>query len=164
MSKFNVYYEDTDASGRVYHANYLKFLERSRTDLIYQTNYTHEELLKKFDLIFVVKECSISFKKSAFFEDLIKVKQFELAQKVIKDILESNFNEKNIETKVGGEKQKLIPTNIGEIVNSFMIKHFVSIIDYKYTSIIESELDKISSGELCWHTFLKNIYKPSEAK
>ena len=73
MSKFNVYYEDTDASGRVYHANYLKFLERSRTDLIYQTNYTHEELLKKFDLIFVVKECSISFKKSAFFEDLIKV-------------------------------------------------------------------------------------------
>jgi|TARA_B100001173_G_scaffold301873_1_gene302945 acyl-CoA thioester hydrolase len=73
MSKFNVYYEDTDASGRVYHANYLKFLERSRTDLIYQTNYTHEELLKKFDLIFVVKECSINFKKPAFFEDLIKV-------------------------------------------------------------------------------------------
>jgi len=73
MSKFNVYYEDTDASGRVYHANYLKFLERSRTDLIYQTNYTHEELLKKFDLIFVVKECSISFKRPAFFEDLIKV-------------------------------------------------------------------------------------------
>ena len=73
MSKFNVYYEDTDASGRVYHANYLKFLERSRTDLIYQTNYTHEELLKKFDLIFVVKECFISFKKPAFFEDLIKV-------------------------------------------------------------------------------------------
>ena len=73
MSKFNVYYEDTDASGRVYHANYLKFLERSRTDIIYQTNYTHEELLKKYDLIFVVKECSISFKKPAFFEDLIKV-------------------------------------------------------------------------------------------
>ena len=73
MSKFKVYYEDTDASGRVYHANYLKFLERSRTDLIYKTNYTHEELLKKFDLIFVVKECSISFKKPAFFEDLIKV-------------------------------------------------------------------------------------------
>jgi len=71
--KTRVYYEDTDASGRVYHANYLKFLERSRTDLIYQTNYTHEELLKKFDLIFVVKECSISFKKPAFFEDLIKV-------------------------------------------------------------------------------------------
>tara|TARA_B100001559_G_scaffold141269_1_gene118681 strand:+ start:390 stop:497 length:108 start_codon:yes stop_codon:yes gene_type:complete len=34
MSEFKVYYEDTDASGRVYHSNYLKFFERGRTDLI----------------------------------------------------------------------------------------------------------------------------------
>ena len=73
MSEFKVYYEDTDASGRVYHANYLKFFERGRTDLIYQTKYTHEILLDKFNIIFVVKECSIEFKKPAFFEDRIKV-------------------------------------------------------------------------------------------
>ena len=73
MSEFKVYYEDTDASGRVYHANYLKFFERGRTDLIYQTNYTHEILLDKFNIFFVVKECSIEFKKPAFFEDTIKV-------------------------------------------------------------------------------------------
>ena len=51
-----VYYEDTDASGRVYHANYLKFLERGRSNLIYQTNLTHQILIKKFDIIFVVKK------------------------------------------------------------------------------------------------------------
>ena len=73
MSEFKVYYEDTDASGRVYHANYLKFFERDRTNLIYQTKYTHEILLDKFNIIFVVKECSIEFKKPAFFEDTIKV-------------------------------------------------------------------------------------------
>ena len=73
MSEFKVYYEDTDASGRVYHANYLKFFERGRTNLIYQTKYTHEILLDKFNIIFVVKECSIEFKKPAFFEDTIKV-------------------------------------------------------------------------------------------
>ncbi len=73
MSEFKVYYEDTDASGRVYHANYLKFFERGRTDLIYQTKYTHEILLDKFNIFFVVKECSIEFKKPAFFEDTIKV-------------------------------------------------------------------------------------------
>ena len=73
MSEFKVYYEDTDASGRVYHANYLKFFERGRTDLIYQTRYTHEILLDKFNIFFVVKECSIEFKKPAFFEDTIKV-------------------------------------------------------------------------------------------
>ena len=73
MNEFKVYYEDTDASGRVYHANYLKFLERGRTNLIYQTKYTHKILLDKFDIIFVVKECKLQFKKSAFFEDSIKI-------------------------------------------------------------------------------------------
>jgi len=73
MDEFKVYYEDTDASGRVYHSNYLKFLERGRTNLIYQTKYTHKTLLDKFNIIFVVKECNVKFKKPAYFEDLIKV-------------------------------------------------------------------------------------------
>ena len=73
MNEFKVYYEDTDASGRVYHANYLKFLERGRTNLIYQTKYTHKILLDKFDIIFVVKKFKLQFKKPAFFEDSIKV-------------------------------------------------------------------------------------------
>ena len=73
MSEFKVYYDDTDASGRVYHANYLKFLERERTDLIYKTKYTHKNLIDKFNIIFVVKECLVKFKKPAFFEDTIKV-------------------------------------------------------------------------------------------
>ena len=73
MSKINIYYEDTDASGRVYHANYLKFLERDRTNLIYQANFTHQILITKFKIIFVVKNISINFKKPAFFEDSIEV-------------------------------------------------------------------------------------------
>ena len=73
MNEFKVYYEDTDTSGRVYHANYLKFLERERTNLIYKTKYTHKILLDKFNLIFVVKSCTLQFKKPAFFEDSIKV-------------------------------------------------------------------------------------------
>ena len=70
-----------------------------------------------------------------------------------------DIKETTIETKIGNEKQKLIPTDIGEIVNTFMINHFPSIIDYKYTSIIETELDKIAKGELDWIIFLKNIYR-----
>ena len=73
MNEFKVYYDDTDASGRVYHANYLKFLERGRTNLIYQTKYTHKILLDEFNIIFVVKECNVKYKKPAYFEDLIKV-------------------------------------------------------------------------------------------
>ena len=73
MNEFKFYYEDTDVSGRVYHANYLKFLERGRSNLFYKTKYTHEILLKKFDIIFVVKHCSVNFKKPAFFENTIQV-------------------------------------------------------------------------------------------
>ena len=67
--KYNtkVYYEDTDASGRVYYANYLKYLERGRSNLIYQSKYNHQELSKKFNIIFVVKSLKINYLKSAFF-------------------------------------------------------------------------------------------------
>ena len=73
------------------------------------------------------------------------------------------FKNKSIEEKInkiklGAEKQKLVPTDIGEIVNSFMIQHFSSIIDYSYTSKIEDELDKISNGQLKWYEFLQTIY------
>ena len=73
MNKIRVYYEDTDASGRVYHANYLKYLERGRSNLIYKSKYNHQELLKKFNIIFVVKSLNINYLKPAFFEDIIEV-------------------------------------------------------------------------------------------
>ena len=73
MNKIRVYYEDTDASGRVYHANYLKYLERGRSNLIYQSKYNHQKLLKKFNIIFVVKSLNINYLKPAFFEDIIEV-------------------------------------------------------------------------------------------
>ena len=74
MDKFRVYYEDTDASGRVYYANYLKYLERGRSNLIYQSKYNHQELLKKFNVIFVVKTLNINYFSPAFFEDIIEVR------------------------------------------------------------------------------------------
>ena len=53
-----VYYEDTDAGGIVYYANYLKFIERARTEMIYkQLNLTHQKLKDQYDVIFVVKTC-----------------------------------------------------------------------------------------------------------
>ena len=71
MDKFRVYYEDTDASGRVYHANYLKYLERGRSNLIYQSNFNHQELLKNFNIMFVVKNLNIHYLRPAFFEDIL---------------------------------------------------------------------------------------------
>ena len=54
--QIKVYYEDTDSTGRVYHSNYLKYLERARTEYIYNLGYNHNVLFKKYDLYFVVKK------------------------------------------------------------------------------------------------------------
>ena len=67
--KVKVYYEDTDAGGVVYYANYLKYLERARTELIYQLNLNHKILNEKYNTYLVVRSCNIKYKKSGFFED-----------------------------------------------------------------------------------------------
>tara|TARA_B110000967_G_C18461682_1_gene352959 strand:+ start:72 stop:467 length:396 start_codon:yes stop_codon:yes gene_type:complete len=72
IHKFNVkvYYEDTDSGGIVYYANYLKFIERARTEMIYdRLGFSHTELKKKFNCIFVVRSCNIKYLKSGIFED-----------------------------------------------------------------------------------------------
>ena len=79
MSKFHtyntkVYYEDTDAGGIVYYARYLHFIERARTEMIYDRfNLSHKKLKNDFDAIFVVRECNIKYHKSANFEDYLEV-------------------------------------------------------------------------------------------
>tara|TARA_Y100000768_G_scaffold305466_1_gene239383 strand:- start:465 stop:845 length:381 start_codon:yes stop_codon:yes gene_type:complete len=71
--KIKIYYEDTDASGRVYHSNYLKYFERGRTDFLYRLGFNHKTLLERYELYFVVKACDINFKKPAYFEDELVV-------------------------------------------------------------------------------------------
>ena len=68
-----IYYEDTDAGGVVYYANYLKFLERARTDAIFSLGFTNTEIKNKFDIIFVVKSCNINYLKPLKFEDNLSV-------------------------------------------------------------------------------------------
>tara|TARA_B110000438_G_C15781974_1_gene636714 strand:- start:788 stop:1186 length:399 start_codon:yes stop_codon:yes gene_type:complete len=66
----SVYYEDTDAGGIVYYANYLKFIERARTEMIYKLfGVNHQKLKKDYDTIFVVRSCNIKYVKSAKFEE-----------------------------------------------------------------------------------------------
>ena len=68
-----VYYEDTDAGGVVYYANYLKFLERARSEAIYSLGFTNSSLLETYGILLIVKSCNIEYKKSAKFEDTIEI-------------------------------------------------------------------------------------------
>ena len=68
-----VYYEDTDSGGVVYYANYLKFLERARSEAMYTLGYTNSGLLEKHNILLIVKSCNIEYKKPARFEDILDV-------------------------------------------------------------------------------------------
>ena len=80
-----IYYEDTDAGGVVYYANYLKFLERARSEAIYSLGLSNRELLEKEGIIIIVKSCNIEYKKPAKFEDEIQIIS------TIKEIKNSSF-------------------------------------------------------------------------
>lgn len=64
-----VYYEDTDAGGIVYYANYLKFFERARTEWLGQTPFNNQVLRAQYHCLIVVKSCAIEYHATAKLED-----------------------------------------------------------------------------------------------
>ena len=57
-----IYYEDTDAAGIVYYANYLKFAERARTEMLRSSGADHQKLQQELGLAFVVKRCVVDYR------------------------------------------------------------------------------------------------------
>ena len=94
--KVRIYYEDTDAGGVVFYANYFKFTERARTELIYEKlNLKHLELKDKFDVIFVVKSLSSKYIAPAKFEDDLTVVSKIVEKSPVRLILDQNIEKGN---------------------------------------------------------------------
>ena len=74
--KLKVYYEDTDAGGIVYYANYLKFLERARTEALVTLGFNNKKIKEDFGSQILVKSCNIEYKKSAHLEDELNIRSF----------------------------------------------------------------------------------------
>ena len=90
--KVRIYYEDTDAAGVVFYANYFKFTERARTELIYEKlKLKHLELRDKFDVIFVVKSLSSKYIAPAKFEDDLTVVSKIVEKSPVRLVLEQNI-------------------------------------------------------------------------
>tara|TARA_B100000945_G_C20325964_1_gene570016 strand:+ start:502 stop:924 length:423 start_codon:yes stop_codon:yes gene_type:complete len=88
-----IYYEDTDSGGVVYYANYLKFLERARTEALYSIGYSNNKILEKFESLIIVKSCNIEYKKPSHLEDELMVRSF------VKSITKTSFFMNQIITK-----------------------------------------------------------------
>jgi acyl-CoA thioester hydrolase len=83
--KVKVYYEDTDAGGVVYYANYLKYLERARTEALASIGLSNLQIKEKFGALIIVKSCNIDYKKPAFLEDDLNIRSF------VKSITKTSF-------------------------------------------------------------------------
>lgn len=69
-----VYYEDTDAGGVVYYANYLKFCERARTELLRSLGFENKALMEEDGLLFVVRHIDANYKEAAKLDDVLTVR------------------------------------------------------------------------------------------
>ena len=72
--KLKVYYEDTDSGGVVYYANYLKYLERARTEALVKIDLSNQKIKDDFGALIIVKSCNVDYKKSAYLEDILNIK------------------------------------------------------------------------------------------
>ena len=68
-----VYYEDTDAAGVVFYANYLKFMERARTEWLRALGFAQTTLMNEHNVVFVVRSLNVEFLRPALFDDALEI-------------------------------------------------------------------------------------------
>ena len=131
--RFNtsVYYEDTDSSGFVYHASYLKFAERGRSEMIKYIFPKISEIINNSNLFFVVKDLSVKYIKPLVLFDKVvietKMKNLNKASlELQQDIFKNNSNCCSIEVKLvwidkENGKPKRIPSNLMASLNQIKI-------------------------------------------
>ena len=83
--KLKVYYEDTDSGGIVYYANYLKFLERARTEALVTLGFNNKKIKEDFGSLIIVKSCNVEYKNPAYLEDELNIRSF------VKSITKTSF-------------------------------------------------------------------------
>ncbi len=117
-----VYYEDTDAGGVVFYANYLKFFERARTEMLRSMGFEQDRLMAEQKLVFVVRSVHVDYLKSARFNELLDVSaavvsakktSFNFEQTITRDDLVLCKGEVRIAcVDLETMKPKVIPDNI----------------------------------------------------
>ena len=75
-------------------------------------------------------------------------------------VLENDtLKESQLSEKVGSDKGKLVPTDIGMIVTDFLVKNFDAVLDYNFTAKVEADFDEIAEGKVNWTKMMKDFYK-----
>ncbi len=95
--QIRVYYEDTDAAGVIFYANYLRFMERARTEWLRNIGFEHKVLMKKYKLLFAVKTLTIDYIKPGYLDDLLTITSRLLESRKATLIFRQNIKNENNE-------------------------------------------------------------------
>ena len=107
--EIKIYYEDTDSGGVVYYSNYLKFLERARTEMLESIGLSNKKLLEDYNTLIIVKSCNIEYTAPARLEDKIQIySSIETLNKASFDVIQ---NIKKNHILIVKAKVKLVTVN-----------------------------------------------------
>ena len=132
-----------------------------------QPHYQEASLIKKLDELGIGRPSTYATMisnvqdRNYVEKKTIKAKEKEMQKLVLQ---KNKIKEKTEKVKVGGEKDKLFPTNLGEIVNRFLVEHFPEILDYQFTAHVENQLDAVAQGNISWVDVVREIYEKIRPK
>ena len=131
-----------------------------------QGRYNEASLIKKLDELGIGRPSTYATMISNVQDrSYVEKKTLKGTEKeMIKFILKDEIVEEKEKVKVGGEKDKLFPTDLGEIVLKFLQEHFADILDYKFTAHVENQLDEVAKGVISWQDVIDETYQKIKPK
>lgn len=145
----------------------LELLEARATERFtkHPPRYTEASLVKKLEELGIGRPSTYAPIISTVQKRGYVVKEDRPGWKREFRILRAEKGSENVEHQkdqetTGAEKQKLFPTDMGMVVNDFLMENFQEIMDYNFTASVEKQFDEIASGDLKWNKMIRDFYQP----
>ncbi|KGO94244.1 type I DNA topoisomerase [Flavobacterium subsaxonicum] len=138
--------------------NYITATERFTRP---SARYTEASLVKKLEELGIGRPSTYAPTISTIISrNYVEKGNFEGQQRKFSQLTlkSSTIAEQELNENVGSDKGKLVPTDIGTIVNDFLVNHFDTILDYNFTAKVEQDFDEIASGNEDWTKMMSNFY------